>query len=69
MAQEAGKYYLLANFSGYGNQGDVVEIVRKSGELCVVKNGDKQFCIENKYLSICQVHPLRVLRTSQFLTA
>jgi hypothetical protein len=56
--REVGKYYLLANFAGYGNKGDAVEVVRTIGDLVLVKNGDKQFCVEKiKAISICPVHP------------
>lgn len=49
-----GKYFLLANFAGFGNKGDVVEVVRTIGDLVMVKNGGKQFCVERNNLSLCQ---------------
>lgn len=57
----AGKYHLLINLPGYGNKGDKVEVVRSIGQLVMVKNGDKQFCVEKyKALSICPVQPQQV---------
>ena len=60
-----GDKYLLATFPGFGNKGDVVKVVRAMGELSVVSNGPKQFCIETINLSICPVHPPLVQQRSQ----
>ena len=54
MAAGAGKYYLLSTFPGYGNKGDVVNLVRTMGRLSMVSNGGKQFCIDTINLSLCQ---------------
>ena len=62
MAEGTDKYYLLMNFPGYGNKGDAVEVVRIMGELALVDNGDKQFCVERIKLSICQAHPQQEVR-------
>lgn len=51
-----GKYRLIENFPGYGYAGDVVEVKRIMGELVVVTNGLKQFCVEKSKLSLCPVH-------------
>lgn len=54
-AKAGKKYRLIVNVPGYGYAGDIVEVIRTSGELCHVKIGSKQFCIERINLGICQV--------------
>ncbi len=68
MDQGEDKYYLETNFQGYGYRGDQVEVVRKNGDLALVKNGNKKFCVDKKHLKKWPVHQQQAAQKSQSLT-
>lgn len=55
--------YLLFTFPGCGFKGDKVELIRKNGSLVLVKNGTKQFCVEENKLSICPASQQQEVQT------
>lgn len=63
MGKKVVEYRLIENFPGYGRKGDRVQMIMAIGDLWIVTNGSKQFCIEKNKLSICPAFQQQEVQT------